>query len=240
MYTRLKRFITDQAIFTQNDSKLRLTLSNGAAIWFKTAEKPDNLYGEDVYAVVMDEFTRMKEEAWVAVRSTLTATQGQLKFIGNVKGVANWGYRLARKVEAGEVPGWQYYKVTADDAVKAGILAQEEIDQAKAVLANGVFLELYYGIPNENSSDKFCYSFDINKHVGHTEPNPAYPLYLSFDFNYNPISCAVIQDMDGEIQVHEQIKLPTSNIYNLCELIRSRYDGFHFIVTGDASGSRRT
>ena len=37
---------------------------------------PDSLYGEDVYGAVIDEASRMKEDAWVAIQSTLTATRG--------------------------------------------------------------------------------------------------------------------------------------------------------------------
>lgn len=235
-YRRLKRFIGNQIPIETNATNLEIKLPNGASIWFKTGEKPDNLYGEDVFAAVMDEFTRQREEAWYAIRSTLTHTKGQIKFIGNVKGVANWGYRLARDVEAGKIEDWGYFKVTADDAVKAGILDQKEIDEAAAVLPKGVFLELYYGIPNETGADKFCYSFDKDKHIGSTEFNPMYPLYLSFDFNYNPICCGVYQHYDNTIFGIEVIKLENSNIYKLCEVIKTKYPDVMYQVTGDLSG----
>ena len=237
-FKRLKRFFTEQSVFKANESKLTITLANGAVIWFKTAEKPDNLYGEDVIAAVLDEFTRMREDAWFAIRSTLTATKGKCKFIGNVNGINNWGYKLAREAETGK-KDWEYFKITADDAVKAGILDQDEIDDAKATLPRGVFNELYYGIPNENASNKFCYSFR-EYHVGKCEVNQDYPVYLSFDFNYNPICCAVIQHFDGVITVPELIKLENSNIYNLCQVIRTKYPNHLFIVTGDATGKAHT
>ncbi|MGL4641075.1 MAG: hypothetical protein ACRCVX_15270, partial [Shewanella sp.] len=73
----------------------------GCTLWFKSADKPDSLYGEDVYSLVADEITRWKEEAWTACYSTLTATKGEAKLIGNVKGRKNFAYKLARKAEAG-------------------------------------------------------------------------------------------------------------------------------------------
>jgi hypothetical protein len=235
-YKRLKRFISDKTLFKANDTEQTITLFNGAVIWFKTGEKPDNLYGEDVHAVVMDEYTRMREDAWFAIRSTLTATKGKCKFIGNVKGTGNWGYQLARKAEAGKLNDWAYFKVTAADAVKEGILDQKEIDDAEATLPRGVFLELYYGIPNENSSDKFCYSFNEEKHIGACKVDFNYPIYLSFDFNYNPICVGVYQHYDNTIFCPEIIKLENSNIYSLCELINIKYPNALFIVTGDMSG----
>ena len=61
-------------------------------------------------------------------------------------------------------------------------------------------------------------------------------LYLSFDFNINPITCAVIQHYNGTIYVLEQIKLENSDIYKLCSRIKSLYPNFVYTVTGDASG----
>jgi hypothetical protein len=235
-FTRFKRFLKNKNFYQANESELSVTLKTGGKLWFKTAEKPDNLYGEDVYAAVLDEFTRMREEAWFAVRSTLTATKGKCKFIGNVKGTGNWGYQLARKAEGGKLDDWSYFKITAADAVKAGVLDQKEIDDAEKTLPKGVFLELYYGIPNENSSDKFCYSFDEKKHLGACSVNYNYPIILSFDFNYNPISCGVYQHYDNTIFCPEIIKLENSNIYTLCEVIKTKFSGGQLLITGDMSG----
>ncbi len=236
----MKRFVTNSDVFKTNDSELRITFLNGAAIEFKTAEKPDNLYGEDVHAVVLDEYTRMRFDSWHAIRSTLTATRGRAKFIGNVNGVG-WGYELARKVETGEAgDDWAYFKVTAADSIDAGILDKSEIDDAERTLPRAVFLELYYCIPNIQSSDRFAYSFNKEKHVGHCRVNMNHPVYLSFDFNYNPISCSVIQNYNGCIFVLECVKLPNSNIYNLCNTIKSKYPDMMYIVTGDATGKNNS
>lgn len=136
-----------------NESDLKLTFPNGAVWWFKSAEKPDNLYGEDVGSAVVDEYTRARVEAWWALRSTITATQAEVRFIGNVKG-RGWGYQLARKAEAGE-PGWSYHKITADDAVAAGVLTQGEIDDAERSLPDWVFRELYYCEPADDGGNPF-------------------------------------------------------------------------------------
>ena len=139
-FRRLKRGLS-QELYTANESELTITLLNGATLAFKSAEKPDNLYGEDVYAAVLDEASRMREEAWFAVRSTLTATRGPVRIIGNVKGRRNWAYALARRAEGGE-PGWRYAKLTAEDAVDAGIVDRDEIEQARRQLPDAVFREL--------------------------------------------------------------------------------------------------
>ena len=67
-----------------------------------------------------------------------------------------------------------------------------------------------------------------------------FSIYLSFDFNVNPICCTVIQDYDEVISIIECIKLSDSNIYALCERIRSNYPEGMFVVTGDATGKSRS
>ena len=153
-YHRLKNQITDKKFFKANETKLRLTAPTGAHIHFKTAEKPDNLYGDDVYAVVFDEFTRAREDAWFALRSTITKTQGKCKFIGNVKGKKNWGWRLAQKAKAGE-QNFEYFKITIYDAVKEGLITSEEVQQAKRDLPENVFNELYLAEASEDGANPF-------------------------------------------------------------------------------------
>lgn len=152
-YSRLKRFAT-KGVIRFNDSELTATYPNGAKLWFKSAEKPDNLYGDDVYAAVLDEASRMREEAWWAIRSTLTATKGPVRIIGNVKGRKNWYYKLARKAQTGE-PGFFYAKLTAWHAVAAGVLSREEVEDAERVLPEAVFRELYLAEPSEDGSNPF-------------------------------------------------------------------------------------
>lgn len=132
-----------------------ITLINGAVIWFKSADKPDSLYGDDVHAAVVDEASRVKEEAWYAVRSTLTATRGPVRLIGNVKGRKNWFFRLARKAETGDDPNSGYHKLTAYDAVAAHVLDQEEIDDARRNLPEHVFNELYLAEASDDGGNPF-------------------------------------------------------------------------------------
>lgn len=153
-FNRMKRKVAKVAGYSINLSKLTITTPLGTVITFKTAQDPDNLFGEDVYAAVFDEFTRAKETAWHALRSTLTATKGKCKLIGNSKGKKNWGHKLGLKAKAGE-PGYRYFKITAWDAVEAGILDREEVEQAQRDLPEVVFNELYLAEPSEDGTNPF-------------------------------------------------------------------------------------
>lgn len=152
-FNRMRRVAVELG-YRINESELFIETDYDSRIWFKSADKPDSLYGEDVFAVVFDEFTRAKEAAWSAIRSTLTHTRGPCKFIGNSKGKKNWGHKLWLKAKAGE-PGYEAFKVTAYDAVEAGILDLEEVEQAKRDLPELAFRELYLAEDLDDQANPF-------------------------------------------------------------------------------------
>jgi len=135
-------------------SNKMITLENGAEIWFKSADHPDSLYGEDVYAAVIDEASRMKEEAFHAVRSTLTKTSGPMRIIGNVVGRKNWFYRMCRLAEKGD-PDMGFHRITAPDAVASGVLAKEEIEDARRRYPEHIFKELYLAEAADDQGNPF-------------------------------------------------------------------------------------
>jgi len=158
VFRRIKRMLLksdpQQKVWEANEGEMWIGLINGARMWFKGADKPDSLYGEDVYGAVIDEASRVKEEAWHAVRSTLTSTGGSLKIIGNVRGRKNWAYRLAQRAKSGQ-PNMAYFKLTAYDAVDGGVLPLAEVEDAKAILPDHVFRELYLAEPSDDGGNPF-------------------------------------------------------------------------------------
>lgn len=162
-WERMKRAIP-QALYTANKTPdMTITLGNGSVIWFKSAERPDGLFGEDVYAAVIDEATRCREASWNAVFSTLTATNGLCRIIGNVRGTKNWVAKLARLARAeierclksGEACRYHYAKLTCWDAVEAGVLDRIVVETARLMLPTAVFRELFEGIPAEDGGNPF-------------------------------------------------------------------------------------
>ena len=138
-YRRLKTALSKSKILNKyHDTDMYLDLFNGARIKMYSGETPDNIYGDDAWASVIDEGSRYREESYHAVRSTITSTKGQLRLVGNVKGKKNWFYRMCRRSEGGE-ENYQYHKITCWDAVDAGVLDIEEIEDARLNLPEAVF-----------------------------------------------------------------------------------------------------
>lgn len=203
-FRRMKRGLPT-GIYKANETELTLTFVNGAVIWFKGGDKPDTLYGEDVYAAVVDEATRCKEDAWIALRSTLTATRGPVRIIGNVKGRKNWAFKLARRAESGE-PGMSYAKITAYDAVEAGILAAEEIEDARRTLPEDVFRELYLAEPSDDGGNPFGLRA-IKARVAPLSEAP--PVAFGIDLAKSVDWTVVVGlDVAGRVSVFERFQAP--------------------------------
>lgn len=179
-FDRMRNQISYRDFFRVNETRMTLTLPNQAIIQFLSADNPDSLYGNDCYGCVIDEASRVSEAAWFAVRSTLTKTGAKCKLIGNVHGRKNFFYKMCAKAKAGE-PGYFYKKITCWDAVAAGILMREEIEEAKRSLPENVFKELFMADASEDGSNPFnlkmidrcvypisdlpavCYGIDLGK-----------------------------------------------------------------------------
>ena len=154
MFGRCQRALPQGLIRRMNSTELTMTLINGAVLRFLSGDRPDSAYGSDVYFLVVDEASRQSSELYYAVRSVLTATGGEALFIGNVKGKGNWFYQACRKAEAGE-PNWSYARITTWDAVEAGVLPREEIEDAQRNLPEHVFNELYLAEAAETQANPF-------------------------------------------------------------------------------------
>jgi len=154
-FRRMKNMIPKD-FYKKNEAYRYIELKlNGAYIWFKTGEAPDTLFGADVYAAVIDEASRVREESWHAVRTTLTATRGKIRIIGNVKGRQNWAYHLARKAEESDSDRFHYEKITAYDAADAGVISYDEIEDAKEIYPEDKFRELYLAEPGDDVGNPF-------------------------------------------------------------------------------------
>lgn len=96
-----------------------------------------------------------------------------------------------------------------------------------------------FGIPD----NLFIYAFDEKKHVDDSiAVNNTIPVYLSFDFNVEPITCLVCQHdlLEPYVHILDEFRLMNSDIYELCSRIKTKYGDNLLIVTGDASGRNRT
>lgn len=158
MFDRMSRFLAQgdpaRSCWLSNASDLFIKLPNGAKVWFKGGDNADAIYGSDYSWAVIDEASRCREDTYHAVESTLTATGGNLRVIGNVKGRGNWAWKLGALARSGE-PGMEYHKLTALDAVEAGVIRADIVEGARRRLPEHVFRMLYLAEPADDGGNPF-------------------------------------------------------------------------------------
>jgi hypothetical protein len=89
----------------------------------------------------------------------------------------------------------------------------------------------------------YCYSFNPTTHIKDMgELNHEEPVYLSFDFNVDPITCIASQHPKDHSYIYTryEFRLSNSDIWQLCDRINAKLGDYYMIVTGDASGKNRS
>jgi len=88
---------------------------------------------------------------------------------------------------------------------------------------------------------QFAYSFKEEKHVKPCQYDPSEYVYLSFDFNVDPMTCLARQTVNGQIRYIKEFRIRNSDIYEMCDVINAAFQPYPvWIITGDASGNNRS
>lgn len=133
--------------FDVDEKTQSITAANGAVIRFKPADRPGDLYEENINAAVIIEAQACREESWHALRMVLGANNGPARIAGRRRGTNNWFYQLARATEAEEkkagVFAMHHAIINAADAIEAGVLHAETVEEEKRLRQPADFAELY-------------------------------------------------------------------------------------------------
>jgi phage FluMu gp28-like protein len=156
----------DGAFKDVSHSELRIAYLNEAAMTFKSADNPDNLRGEGLCRVVVDEAARVKREVWEEVlRPAVSDTHGRVLFISTPKG-KNWFYELWSRGQDALQPEFKSWKFPTSDNPK---VSAEDIEQARQSLPVDVFSQEYLAEFLENSAGVFR---NINECLGSIREEP--------------------------------------------------------------------
>lgn len=217
-------------IDNKSETEKRIQLMGGGVIDFWSLDDIDTSRGRKYKRVIVDEAAKVKrlKEAWQkTIRPTLTDMKGDGYFLSTPKGKNNDFYEFSK------YEGWGFWQMPT---ISNPHIDEAEVEEAKNQLDPLSFAQEYLASFVTENLDAFAYAYDPKKHIKKTEFNPREIVYLSFDFNKNPITCYVGQHTETKIRGIEQIKLNSSNIYELCDYIIAKYGRSEFMVTGDATG----
>lgn len=217
-----------------NETELSITLSNGAKVELKGADKgEDSLRGVSVNMVVMDEYAFMKESVWgQIIQPTLAETKGTALFVGTPSGL-NHFYDLFVKgqSEGGDYKSWQF--TTLD----GGFISEEEVENAKKNLDKRTFQQEYEA-SFLTAANRVAYNFNRDIHCKVMEKSPR--MFWGVDFGVASYMTAVLmcENTAGEIYVFDEIGLQNSNTFELAQRMKQIAPGLPCYP--DPAGKART
>lgn len=231
----------------QNEQLKQIELVTGGLIDFWSMEEPDSGQGRKYHRAIIDEAAKAPKlyQAWEnTIRPTLTDYVGDAFILSRPKGKNNPFYLIEEKHRAFD--NWSFFHFTSYDNCTdvGGYLQRSEIEEAKLQLDDINFRQEYLAEYVDANDRPFFYSWDESKHVIDSyTPNPHLPLILSWDFNKEPMTCLVGQQVDiWTTYIFDEIDMADGSTPEVCELIIANYVQWrnNLSVTGDATGRNRT
>lgn len=127
-----------------NLSEKLVTLWNGSRYMFRSADRHDNLRGEGVDFLVIDEAAFVKEDAWnLSLRPTLADTVGSALLISTFAG-ENWFYDL---YERGLDPAFEEWGSHRFTTLENPFISPEEVEEARRTTPRGEFEQEWLASP---------------------------------------------------------------------------------------------
>jgi len=229
----LKRLFAGKKV-SINETELSITLSNGAKIELKGADKPDSLRGVSVTKVVLDEYSYMKENVWAEIiQPTLAETKGTALFVGTPKSVQNHFYDLFVKGQSNDsdYKSWQF------TTLEGGFISEDEVEKAKKNLDKRTF-EQEYLASFLTAANRVAYNFSRDIHCRVMEKSAR--MFWGVDFGVASYMTALLmcENTAGEVYVFDEIGLQNSNTFELARKMQEKGPGLP--VYPDPAGKART
>lgn len=132
-----------KAVMKKTERPWVARLWNGAVVVMKTAQEPEHLRGAGLSRGVLDEAgTPAYDKAWPIIRTTITATQGPLKIIGNPGDKGGFFWRAVGWAKDPSMADWSYHQWNFLDRPTA---TQAELNEARLEMTESDFRRYYLG-----------------------------------------------------------------------------------------------
>jgi hypothetical protein len=236
VWSKLKKKLSKlNWIQSTNESELSIILKNNSTICLKSAEQGDNLRGESLDFVCIDEFCDIDlEEIWhQIIRPSLSDKKGHAMFTGTPKA----GNQAARDLYDNYLTkkNWAAFSYTT---AEGGFVDEDEIEQARQDLSPKVFSQEY--LANwENFAGIIFGDFGEHNIREVRKPGPHEPIMIGMDFNVTPMSVVLGRQILNGVEIYDEIYLDNSNTTEIIAEIRSRYPGNPIVVFPDPAGVQR-
>lgn len=148
----MKTSIKKEIGITISESERRIDFLNGSTIAVRSTHYPDNLRGEGLDLVVLDEAAFMEPRVWSeVVRPMLVTTRGRAVFLSTPFG-RNWFYDLFRIGLDPEEPEWKsFHQPTSNNP----LISPEELASIRRITSTHTWLAEYEAQFTDDSGQVF-------------------------------------------------------------------------------------
>lgn len=236
VWQQLKTLLMPMLI-SKNEQTKQMRLVGGGVIDCWSLDNPDSGRGRKYKRVIVDEVEKAKkfEIAWKgAIMPTTLDLKGDAWLLSTPKFGDTYFKQLFKR---GGSDGWASFNLSTYENPH---IDAAEIDNLRTQMDDLSFRCEILAEDIDLAYNPFAYAFDELRHVVAVSYDQRFPLYLSFDFNVDPITCIGVQHIDGQVRILREFSLSNSDIYALCDQIIAAYPLATFIVTGDSTGANRT
>jgi phage terminase large subunit len=250
-------------LFTFKTSPLEIHCINGNKFIARGCDDPGKLKSiQNPSGAWIEEGNQLTEDDWTILITTLRSNRGRIKVDMTFNPEAEGRYQdfWLYKTYFARKPEGKSFSAVKEFPTKNGIVKMRyrvthatysdnpHVTPQRIAFHEGlkesnpywyqVFTKGLWG--NREILRRFFFNYKKEKHVGKAQWNKNYPLYVSFDFNKDPICCIVFQFYGGKLYGLEAIKLANSDIETLCDVFLTRYPRSLYIICGDSSGWSRS
>lgn len=245
---------TYKPVIKRKDEQLKQIelVMSGGLIDFWSMEDPDSGQGRKYKRAIVDESAKAQKlyQCWEnTIRPTLTDYRGDAYIMSRPKGKnaggtpehpGNGFYQIEEKHRQFE--NWAFFHFTTYDNPH---INKDEIEEARQQLDDINFQQEYMAEYVDANDRPFLYKFNEKVHViDEYKPNPNLPILVSFDFNKDPMTALIGQQVDiWTSYAFAEINLPEGSTPEVCDLIITDYVKWLYRdieVTGDATGRNQT
>lgn len=247
-----ERLIAEELIAHKSVSDLSITLINGSKIWLKGANVIDNVLGENLDLLILDEFQSMSMNIWNKLRPMLSDRKGEALINGTPRGYNHFHDLFWRgsSDNPNRLKDWKSWRITSIDAAEAGTgLDPQEILDAQNDMSSDQYRQEFLAEFDAVSGRVFK-PFSLTDNVT-DKPFTQFasewdqlPLHVGMDFNVSPMTAVLAIKPDSRsLYVFDELYLENSNTPQMCEELKrkaSTRSNKAVLVYPDASGSART
>lgn len=224
-------------IKSKNEQVKQIELITGGLIDFWSMDDPDSGRGRKYHRAIIDEFEKAPKahEAWqYTIRPTLADYVGDAWMLSTPKGINRPFYDLFYNRE--KYDNWMSWQMPTSTNP---YIPKSEIEEAEKQLDPITFKQEFLAEFVTTADKPYIYCFRED-HIQKCELDTRNTVYLSFDFNVDPITAIAGNIGTNFIHICHEFRLSNSNTYELCAHIKNIIGNCHFLVTGDATGRSRT